>query len=320
MTIDLAVLILTHNEEKHIARALRSVRGLAREIFVIDSFSKDRTADLAEGAGATVLRHAFVNYAQQFEWGMSHAPITSTWVMRLDADEILSASLITEIKERLPSLPSDICGVNLRRSHVFMGRELRHGGRYPLTLLRLWRRGDARIESRWMDEHMVLTRGRSVTFAHDFTDYNLNDLSFFTDKHNKYATREAVDVLLDRYGLGTHNELTWASGTTQAAWKRWMKREVYNRLPMPLGPLLYFLFRYFLQLGFLDGREGLIYHVLQGFWYRFLVAAKVDELDRALAPCRDDAARLGELARLTGFAVDMLKQRSQADPACSSQA
>jgi glycosyltransferase involved in cell wall biosynthesis len=298
----LSVVILTYNEVGHIARALASVASIASEIFVIDSGSTDDTAALARAAGAEVLTHPFVNQAQQFQWALDNAPITADWVMRLDADEMIEPDLATTIAARLDGLPAGVNGVNLKRKHVFMGRWIKHGGRYPLTLLRIWRRGKARIEQRWMDEHMLLTEGATVTFEGGFSDVNLNDLTFFTDKHNKYATREAVDVLNQKYGLFARDEALDTRATSAAAsGKRWLKEGFYNRLPFWVGPLGYFLYRYIIQLGFLDGREGLIYHGLQGGWYRFLVAAKIVELEREIAPLPTPEARLEALERLTGY-------------------
>jgi hypothetical protein len=157
-----------------------------------------------------------------------------------------------------------------------------------------------------MDEHMVLLHGRAVTFEHDFIDHNLGDLTFFIAKHNGYATREAIDVLLKRYNLRAIDERI-TQGCAQAARKRRVKERLYNRLPLWLGPLLYFLYRYVLRLGFLDGPEGLIYHSLQGLWYRFLVGAKVFEFDRNLKSSPDAKARLAELSRLTGYDIDALR-------------
>lgn len=301
---DLAVIILTHNEERHIGRALEALQPIAKEVFVADSFSTDRTAEIAEAAGAVVLRNRFVNYAKQFQWALDNAPITSGWVMRLDADEVIEPELAAEIESRLSALPPAVTGVKLKRKHIFMDRFIRHGGRYPLVLLRIWRRGTARIEDRWMDEHMVLSHGDTVTFERDFADHNLNDLTFFTDKHNKYATREAIDVLAARLQLyPPDTALLDTDAAAQAGLKRAAKERVYNRLPFATGPLLYFLYRYFIQLGFLDGKAGLVYHLLQGFWYRFLVEAKVYELSRAIAGLDDRDAILSELSRLTGHPV-----------------
>ena len=140
-----------------------------------------------------------------------------------------------------------------------MGRWIRHGGRYPVALMRIWRRGHARVENRWMDEHIVVWNGTTVTFENDFADHNLTDLSFLIDKHNKYATREAIDRLGKDYGLFPRDdEVSAGASSAQARMKRFVKERIYNRLPFGLGPLSYFLWRYILQLGFLDGQEGLI--------------------------------------------------------------
>jgi glycosyltransferase involved in cell wall biosynthesis len=308
-----STIILTFQEEAHIERAIASASAISAQTFVVDSFSTDKTVELAQGLGAQVVQHPFVTQALQFQWALDNLPVEAEWVMRLDADETLTPELVEEVGRRLPELPPEVAGVNLKRRHIFLGRWIKHGGRYPLTLLRIWRKGAARIEQRWMDEHMVLLRGRVVTFEYDFCDHNLHDLTFFTDKHNKYATREAIDVLMRRYGLGDVDEtLTRESASRQAAAKRWIKENFYNRLPFWLGPLGYFVYRYFIQLGFLDGREGLIYQFLQGFWYRFLVGAKVLEFDRALKPLADADAdadvRLAALARLTGYALADLQR------------
>lgn len=310
----LCVVILTHNEERHIARALESVRRLASEVFVIDSFSSDRTVELATQHGATVLQNRFINYASQFQWALDHAPIRAAWVMRLDADEIVEPDLEAEIARQLPGLPADVAGINLKRKHIFMDRWVRHGGRYPLVLLRIWRRGQGRIENRWMDEHMLVWGGRTVTFEGGFSDHNLNDLTFFTDKHNKYATREAIDILNQRLQLFARDTDLSAEGSSfQASLKRWLKEQVYNRIPFTVAVPAYFVWRYVFQLGFLDGRSGLVYHALQGFWYRFLVGAKVMEYERAIGHLTEKRDILIELSRLTGHRL--LPEPDQSPPA-----
>lgn len=297
----LAVVILTHNEAKHIGRCLDAISRIATEVFIIDAGSTDATTEIAKQHGAKVLLNHWVNYAAQFQWGLDNAPITADWVMRLDADEIIEPDLVAEIAQQLPNLPPEVTGVNLKRKHVFMGRWVRHGGRYPLVLLRIWRRGVGRIEQRWMDEHMILDHGRTVTFQGGFSDVNLNDLTFFTDKHNKYATREAVDVINQRYGL-FHRDVDLNSEHTSqnAAATRFIKEHFYNKVPFQLSALGYFLYRYIFQMGFLDGREGAIYHVLQGFWYRYLVGAKILELETAIDGLDKEEA-LAELIRRTGL-------------------
>jgi glycosyltransferase involved in cell wall biosynthesis len=298
---DVAVVLLTFNEALHIERALTSVQPFARETFVIDSFSTDGTPDIARRMGATVLQNPWVNYAKQFTWGLENAPITAPWVMRLDCDEIVLPELAQEIVERLPTLGQEVAGVNIDRRHIFMGRWIRHGGRFPLTLLRLWRRGQGRIEDRWMDEHIVVEGGRTIKFEGHLADCNLKDLTFFTAKHNGYATREAIDVLIDRHQLFEQDRaLTSATASRQAAGRRMIKEKIYNRMPFWLNSFAYFLYRYIIQLGFLDGRAGLIYHVLQGFWYRFLVGAKIEEFEQALASVDTRSERVAVLERISG--------------------
>jgi glycosyltransferase involved in cell wall biosynthesis len=298
--IRVAVVILTFNEERHLARAIECVRGWASEIFVIDSYSTDGTVELALKYGAQVLQNPFEYQAKQFDWALNRAPITSDWVMRLDADEVVEPDLAAEILASLGSLPLEVTGVNLRRKTIFQGKFIRHGGRYPLTLLRIWRRGKAQIEDRRMDEHMYLTEGRAVTFRGGFADHNLFDLTEFTEKHSRYATREALDVLNGRYHLFPQPILLTEHVTaTQARVKRQLKERLYNRIPFEISAVAYFVYRYVFLLGFLDGREGFVYHVLQGFWYRFLVGAKLRELEFAVKVAKDEEELRRELARLT---------------------
>lgn len=302
--MNITAIILTYNEAIHLERAIRSIQAFTRQICVVDSGSTDGTADIARRLGAEVHTHAFVNQARQFQWALDTLHIQGDWVLRLDADEIIEPDLAREIAEKLPRLPPDVVGVNLKRKHIFMDRWVRHGGRYPLVMLRLWRHGHGRIEDRWMDEHMVVQGGRTVTFDGGFADHNLNDLSYFIDKHNKYATREAIEVLNQRLGLFARDEsLNAGNSSLQVSFKRWVKERVYNRIPFTVSATLYFGWRYVFQLGFLDGRSGLVYHFLQGGWYRFLVGAKVMELERAVAHLHglhDKAAICAELSRLTG--------------------
>ena len=301
---DLSAVILTFNEELHLERALASISGFTKEIFVIDSFSTDRTIEIALAHGAIVLQNKFINQAKQFQWALDNAPISGEWILRLDADEIIESDLATEIVQKLPALAPDVVGINLKRKHIFMDRWVKHGGRYPLVMLRIWRKGHGRIENRWMDEHIVIWGGRAVTFEGGFADHNLNDLTFFTDKHNKYATREAIEILNQRLNFNPRDHsVTTESTSLQTAAKFFIKEHIYNHIPFTISALMYFVWRYIFQLGFLDGRSGLIYHFLQGYWYRFLVGAKVMELERAISHLTDKQAITEELSRLTGHSL-----------------
>jgi len=300
----LTVVILTFDEAIHIERAIASVAGIATRVLVVDSFSRDDTVDRAHALDADVVQHAFVNQARQLQWALDSCGIDTAWVLRLDADEVIKPDLARAIADTLPRLPAGVTGINFKRRHIFMGRWIRHGGRYPLVMLRLWRNGLGRVEDRWMDEHIAVKSGLTITLDGGFADINLRDLSWFTDKHNRYATREAVERVGRRHALlGKDPGLDRHSASRQAAAKRWIKERFYNKLPFGAGPFGYFLYRYLIQLGFLDGRAGLIYHFLQGCWYRFLVEARVVELEAGIADCATPAARRARLADLTGLRI-----------------
>jgi glycosyltransferase involved in cell wall biosynthesis len=299
----LTVVILTYNEICHIARALDSLAGLADEIVVIDSYSTDGTVELARARGCTVAQHPFVNQAKQFQWALDTVALSGDWIMRLDADEIVEADLAANLRRTLPQLPAEVTGVNLKRKTIFQDRWIRHGGRYPLMMLRLWRRGAARIEDRWMDEHIVLLWGRAVTIDGGFADHNLNDLTSFTDKHNKYASREAVEILAKRHGvpLGAAPEESAGELPRQVRVKRFFRDRLFLRLPLELSAVAYFLYRYVLRFGFLDGLPGFTYNALQCFWYRLLVAAKVREWHGKLAPLATVEEKSASLRSLCGL-------------------
>ena len=273
----LTVIILTKNEAIHIERALASVAAIADRCFVIDSGSTDLTVALAKAAGAKVLGNPWINYAIQFNWALSQLPGDTQWVMRLDADEIVTEQLAIEIKEKLATIPPMVAGINVSRRMCFLGRSIRWGGIFPIRVVRLFRYGKGRVENRWMDEH-VLVDGAIADFCGEIVDDNRNSLGWWTDKHNSYASREVVDLLNLEFSFLQQETVAAVSGGGQAGAKRWLKEKVYARLPVGGRALAYFLYRYLVRLGFLDGREGTAFHVLQGFWYRYLVDMKVHEV------------------------------------------
>ena len=276
---DISVIILTYNEEIHIERAMKSVLPFAKEVFVVDSFSTDKTVEIAKSFGAKVLQNKFINYATQFNWALDNADIKTEWVMRLDADEFVTEDLQKEINEKSPKLNKTITGIYIKRRVYFMGRWIKYGGYYPTWLLRIWRKGKGYCEQRWMDEHIKITEGRVVFFKNDIIDWNLKPITWWIDKHNGYATREAIDILNLKYNFLKYDEIRPELFGTQEQRKRWLKI-IYSRIPLFIRPFLYFIYRYFIRFGFLDGKEGLIWHFLQGFWYRFLVDAKIYEIEK----------------------------------------
>lgn len=280
----ITVILLTYNEEIHLERCIRSLQLLPSMIFIVDSFSTDRTVEIAESLGAVVAQRKWKNYADQFQWGLDHYAEycggKTEWIMRMDADEYFEPELIEEINKRLPLLEKDVSGVYLRRQVKFMGRKITHGDFAPHILLRIWREGLGRIEQRWMDEHIVLPPdSRTVMLKNDMVDDNLKGITFWVNKHNSYASREAVDILNNKYDLLAVDDAIKKNEDPQAKRKRLLKERVYSKLPTGVRSLVYYLYRYIFRLGFLDGWQGFIFHTMQGLWYRMLVDVKIMEIE-----------------------------------------
>lgn len=273
MKSTISVIILTYNEQLHIRRCIENIKPLAKEIFVVDCHSTDGTQAIARELGATVVEHDWPgNQADQLNWALQNLPITSDWVLRLDADEYLTDTLKREMGARVDGLADEIAGVTFRLTRVFMGKRLRFGNP-TIRLLRLWRFGKARCEVRVMDEHMQVTDGRIVDFDGDFCDHNLNGLVWWTQKHLNYAQREAA-MLTDTAASGADDGLSLSASA-----KRRLKSR-YAKLPLFWRAFAYFLYRYILRLGFLDGKPGFLWAVLQGFWYRTFVDALLYEAEQ----------------------------------------
>jgi glycosyltransferase involved in cell wall biosynthesis len=277
--VRLVAVILTLNESRHLPRCLASLDTVVDEVLVVDCFSTDRTVEVAREQGALVLQRAWVNYATQFNWALSQLGQDTDWVLRLDADEYLTPELAAEIRDRLPGIGNDIDGVHCGRRIRFQGQLIRLGGVSPIRVLRLFRYGRGQCENRWMDEHIKVA-GPVADFRGEIIDDNLNSLTWWTEKHNRYASREAVDLLNLEYGFMPRDSVAQLRGGSQAGVKRWLKEAVYSRMPRGFRAFAYFFYRYVIRLGFLDGSQGAVFHVLQGFWYRYLVDAKVSEVKK----------------------------------------
>ena len=272
---DITAIVLTYNEELHIERCITRLASLCQKIYVIDSFSTDSTCDIARRLGAVVLQNHYINQAQQFQWALDNCAVDTEWVLRMDADEYLSNELIEEIQQKIPSFEREITGCYLPLRVVFMEKMLKYGLPHRVRILRLWRKGCVFIEQRWMDERCVLTKGKSVNMNGSFIDHNLKGLAEFTQKHNNYSNREVLMELNKRYHFVDEK----VSADLKS---RNNQKGGYYRLPKFLRAFFYFFLRYFVFLGFLDGLRGLIWLTLQAYWYRFLIDAKIYEVETKL--------------------------------------
>ena len=277
----LSVIILSYNEQANLPDCLRSLQGLNCRVFVVDSFSADRTAEIARAAGAMVCQHAFENYSAQRNWSQANLPIGSPWILHLDADERLTPELVAEINSLLQNPPPGVAGFLLRKRTIFMGRWIRHGGHYPSYHLRLFRKDRGRCEDRQYDQHFVV-QGDLRRLRHDYMDVVASTLSSWTLRHARWAGAEACEMSASNAGRRQVTPALWGNPIQRRRW--W--RNNYADCPLFIRAFLYWFYRYVVRLGFLDGTQGLIFHFLQGFWFRFLVDATIWEERRTRSrPC-----------------------------------
>lgn len=295
----ISAIILTYNEEIHIKRCIESLLPITKNILIVDSFSTDKTTSIASQLGAKILQRPWKNYADQFQWALENNPFNTKWIIRIDADEYLDAEMQSTLPSILENTPTSISGYRCNLRNVFLGKKIKFGGYDPLNLLRIWRNGVGRIESRWMDEHIVLTHGETAQATGEIIHNNLNNNRWWTEKHNKYADREMIDILNKKYFFFPIDEQIKSTNTTQAKIKRILKEKIYNKLPLFFRPSAYFILRYIFFLGFLDGKEGFAYHFLQAYWYRSLVDTRVLEAEALLAKTQSNKERLLILEKLT---------------------
>jgi len=271
--MDVTVVILTKNEELNIGDCLRSLEGFAARAVVVDSLSDDKTAELARSLGAEVYTHKFENYAKQFNWALDNTGITTKWTMRLDADERLTPELCRELEQiASENGDTDVNGVIMEAWLYFMGRKIKHGCPNKRKLM-LFKTGIGRIEDRRMDEHTVLSRGRAVSAKERFIHYDFKDMTHFISKMNWYATREMQDYV--EFSQGKVSDIDGGDGVISGTRKK--KFGFYYKFPLFFRCWLLFVYNYVFRLGFLDGKEGFVYHYMYHRWYRTLVDAKILE-------------------------------------------
>ena len=285
--LDITTIILTYNEELHIRRCLENVCPFSKKVYVIDSPSTDRTMEICkEFPEVEMVVHKYPgNQAAQYNWAIDNLPIDTEWTMRIDADEYYLPELVEEMRKKVPTLPTDVTGIEFKRRHIFMGRWVKHGV-YPVVMLRMCRTGKGRYEERLMDEHYTISEGRTIVMENDFCDHSLINISDYCRKHLNYAQREAAEILFESIAV---KEEGLNGGLGEQALGTRKKKSGYNKMPLFWRSFAYFCYRYILKGGFLDGKEGFLFAFIQGWWYRTMVDAKVLECRKA---CGDDKQKI----------------------------
>jgi glycosyltransferase involved in cell wall biosynthesis len=279
--VAVAVLVTTRNEELNIERCLESVHGWAQQVFVLDSQSTDRTVEIAfqyAEVHSLAYEHGRI-IPWIFQWGLDNLPIDNEWVLILEADQALGSDARTEIARLLENPGPKENGFYIRRKQIFRGKWIRWGGYGNKHLLKLFRRSKARLDPVEQDTR-VYVDGEVGKLRAPLEEWNLKEESilFYLEKHLRYAEAFAQEELQRRRGLATWKTPPRLFGTPDER-VLWLK-SVYYRLPLYGRPLLYFVYRYFLRLGFLDGKTGFVFHFLQAFWFRLVVDVRLEELIR----------------------------------------
>jgi glycosyltransferase involved in cell wall biosynthesis len=280
-TSRLAVVILTLNEELNLPDCLDSLHGLTNSVLLVDSGSTDRTRAIAAEHGARLLDHPFTTHAQQWQWALRQLDDSIEWVLGLDADQRLSVGLRDELVslfERAPETLRQHDAFYVKRRQIFRGKWIHHGGYYPKHLLKLFRLSKVQLDQRDLMDHHFYVNGKISILKHDIIENNRNEenIGFWLRKHIGYAELHAREELVRRCERDAWliQPALFGSPDQRVVWCK----KLWYRMPLYVRPFLYFIYRYFLLGGVLDGKQGFIFHFLQSFWYRLLVDIRLDDL------------------------------------------
>ena len=267
----ISVLVLTRNEEQDLPGCLRSV-AWSDDVHVFDSFSTDRTVEIAQAHGAHVTQRVFDSYARQRNAALTLVNYRHPWLLVLDADERANAAMVQSVLERVRSAPEATGAFRLRRRDYFMGRWLKHAQTTPLYI-RVLRLGRTRFE-RDINE-VVEVDGDIVDLPDAYFDHFpfSKGISHWVAKHNSYSSAEATIVAQSAF-LG---EKSWKKALFAADFneKHAARKAVFYSLPG--RPLLRWAYLMFYRGGVLDGRAGFVYSTLQAF-YEWLIVLKTAEV------------------------------------------
>lgn len=273
-------IILTFNEEVHLPRLLESIKGLHAPIFILDSGSTDATLSIAERYKATIKYNKFENHPKQWDFALNNCDIQTEWIIGLDADQIVTPELYKKLESCTENtVNKDVNGIYFNRKNYFRGRWIKHGGYFPKYLLKMFRKGYGHSDLNENMDHRFVIKGKTEVWKKGFLieeNTKENDISFWLDKHNKYSDLVAQEEVERIQKLRSQHNTRKFSGNPDE--RIAFLKNIWWKLPLYWRPCIYFMYRFFFQFGFLDGKEGRIFHFLQGFWFRIIVDIKIEEL------------------------------------------
>lgn len=277
---EFSFIILTFNEELHLPRLLNSLSTLNAQIFILDSGSTDKTLEIAAQYGATVKKNLFINHPTQWDFALKNFEIQTPWVIGLDSDQILSAELLMKLHNfKNADIAPEIEGIYFNRKNYFRGQWLRYGGYFPKYLLKMFRTGVGFSDLNENMDHRFVVKGKTIIWKDGYlVEENLkeNDISFWLAKHNKYSDMLAKEEVerIQNLRKQTIKGKFWGSPDERIAFLK----NIWWQLPLYIRPFLFFIYRFFFQLGILDGKQGRLFHFLHAFWFRLMIDVKIEEM------------------------------------------
>lgn len=272
-------IVITFNEEIHLPRLLNSIDDLNAPLFVLDSGSTDATLEIAAKFEATVLQNKFENHPKQWDFALRQFNIQTPWVICLDADQLVTPELKQYLLTFREEDNRDVNGIYFNRKNFFKGKWIRHGGYYPFYMLKMFRYGVGYSDLNENMDHRFIVPGKTLVWKKGWLlEENLkeNNIHFWIEKHNRYSDLVASEEVerMQTLRRQTTTPKFWGSPYERTAWLKGL----WWRQPRYIRPMLYFTYRMIFRLGILDGRTGIVFHFLQGFWFRLIVDVKIDEL------------------------------------------
>jgi glycosyltransferase involved in cell wall biosynthesis len=270
---------LVYNEEMHLPRLLRSIKNLGAPIYVLDSGSTDRTLEICKENDVFVNSNAFENHPKQWDFALKNFPINTPWIIALDADQIVTPELYAQLREFRDEDHQNINGIYFNRKNYFKGKWIRFGGYYPKYLLKMFRAGIGYSDLNENMDHRFIVPGKNIVWKKGhIIEENLkeNKISFWIQKHNRYSDLVAEEEMQRRGKVRMQTIKPGFFGTPDQ--RIAFLKKIWWKMPLFVRPFIYFFYRYFIRLGILDGKKGLIFHFLQAFWFRFVVDVKIMEL------------------------------------------
>ena len=275
-------IIITYNEEIHLPRLLKSIESLNAATFILDSGSTDNTLAIAESYGCEVKQNPFENHPKQWDKALKTFSISTPWVICLDADQQVTSELLQLLEEFKDSDYEGVSGIYFNRKNIFKGKWLKHGGYFPLYLLKMFRTGVGYSDLNENMDHRFIVPGKTIIWKKGYIveeNTKENQISFWINKHNRYSDQVAEEEWERMQELRTQTLKPDIFGSPDQ--KKAFLKSIWWKMPLYIRPFIYFFHRYFIQLGILDGKQGFVFHFLQAFWFRLVVDIKIDELRKS---------------------------------------